>query len=267
MAKPEALTALDQFRIQEAAINADALESEKHYARVIKEQTKIQDQAAAARAKAQAILAGMVSDFERISDELEAEETKRLDLAGVTRQALTDGRITADAFFRTGLTDAEAAAKAQAAATEKLSALRDVARAQGVKVLELEAAELDAAYNVAFAQAAPAAAFRERLAALLKALDTSLASPLGIGGDPGVKTMRDAKLTQLQNAQGKRLTGDGWKDYDLAALKRLRLDPTFPESELGRLEEIIVEARTTGRRVRLMLDPRRKPHVSTIWEE
>ena len=82
---PEAVTALDQFRIQEAAMNVDVAESEKHYDRIIEEQTKIREGATAARAKAQAVLAGMIEDYERIDAELEGEAAKRMDLAGLTK--------------------------------------------------------------------------------------------------------------------------------------------------------------------------------------
>lgn len=263
MKKPE--SALDQFRIQEAKINEDVAESEKYYDRVIREQEKIRDAAKAEREKAAGVLAGLIADFEKIEAELEAEAVTRLDAEGKTKAALNEGRVSASEYFKRGLTAGEVTAKAQASASEKLGNLRDLIRTKAVKVLELEAAELEAEYNIWFARIAPAAAMKERLAGLIKALESSLSSPLGIGGDPGVKAMRDAKLNELNNAQGRRLTGDGWKDFDLQGLKRLRLDPTWPESELPKLEEIISEAKTTGRRVRVMLDPMHKPHVLTMW--
>ena len=105
-----------------------------------------------------------------------------------------------------------------------------------------------------------------RLEALLKALKASLASPLGVGGDPGVKALLDAKRRELQNATGKRLDGDGWKPLDLVGLKRLRLDPCFPEAQLPELEKIIAEVKTTGQTVRLMLELRDgKTGVAVMW--
>lgn len=268
MKKPETVTALDQFRIQEAAINADVLASEKHYDRIIEEQTKIRERASAERAKAQAVLAGMIADFERIDAELEGEATKRMDLAGLTKAALKDGRITAGDYFKGGISDAQVIAKAQADANAKLADLREVTRAQAVRVLELEEAELEADYNIAFAQVAPAAAFRERLAALLKALELSLASPLGVTGG-GFKNALDVKRRELRNATKGYMPGDGtgWLDFaDVAGLKRLRLDPTWPLEALPKLEEIIAEAKTTGRACRLMLDSRdRKDPVRVMW--
>jgi len=257
-------TALDRFKVEEVKIRADVAESEEHYNRVIRDQEKIRDRAKIEREKAAAVLAGMMADFEKIEADQEAEARADLDAAGLTKAALADGRIGMAEYFTKGITDAEAGKRARAEAVAKLADLREVTRAQAVHVLELEAEELEAAYNVAYAMTAPAAAFRERLAALLKALEAALSSPLGVTGG-GAKYARDAAKAKLDAAQGKRLAGDGWQDYDLAGLKRLRLDPTWPEAELPRLEEIISEAKANGRRVRLMLNPSHKPHVSTMW--
>ena len=245
---PEAVTALDQFRIQEAAINADVAESEKHYDRIIEEQTKIREGATAARAKAQAVLAGMIEDYERIDAELEGEAAKRMDLAGLTKQSLADGRITPGVFFKQGLTDAEATAKAQAAASEKLAAMREATRAQAVRVMELELAEAEAEYNIAFAMTAPASAFREKLAALLKALEASLASPLGVTGG-GTRYAYEAKKAELQIATSGRLRGQGtgWIDYDLAGLKRLRLSPLFPWNCCRTSKRLLLNVKRGGR--------------------
>jgi hypothetical protein len=258
-------TTLDLFRIQEVKINEDVAESEKHYNRIILEQEKIRDAAKAKREKAQEVLASMISDFEKVEAELEAEEMKRLDSAGLTKQALQDGRIGAEEYFKQGLTAGEVQAKAQAIAGEKLADLKSTIRTRAVSLLEAEAAELEAEYQIAFARQAPAAAMRERLAGLLIALEASLASPIGIGGDPGVKAKLDAKQRELRNATGKRLDGDGWKAFDLPALKRLRLDPCWPEAQLPELEKIIAEVKTTGRPVSLRLNPNDRDPVGVMW--
>jgi hypothetical protein len=260
-------TALDLFRIQEAKINSDVAESEKHYDRVIREQEGILAKARAEREAAAGVLKGMTADYEKIEAELEAEEARRLDSAGLTKKALQDGRIGAADYFKQGLTAGEVQARAAAVAGEKLADLRNTIRTKAVKLLEAEAAELEAEYNIAFARQAPAAAMRERLAGLLIALEASLASPIGIGGEPAVKALLDAKRMELQNATGKRLTSDGWKPFDLAALKRLRLDPTWPDSTLPEVEKIIGEIKTTGRPVSLRLNPNdRENPVGVMWD-
>ncbi len=261
-------TALDRFRIQEAKINEDVAESEKHYDRVIREQEKILTKAKAEREKAAAVLAGMIADYEKIDAELEAEEARRIDSADLTKQALQDGRIGAADFFKQGLTAGEIQAKAQAVAGEKLADLRSATRAKAVKLLEAEVAELEAEYQLAYARQAPAATMRERLAGLLIALEASLRSPIGVGSTPDVRYQWEAKKRDLRNACVGWLPGDGsgWKDYDLAGLKRLRLDPCWPEAQLPELEKIIAEAKTTGRTCRLMLDPmNRKNPVNIMW--
>lgn len=259
-------TALDRFRIEEAKINEDVAESEKHYSRVIREQEKIRDLAKTEREKAAAVLAGMIGEFEKIDAELEAEELARLDAEGLTKAALNEGRISAAEFYKRGLTAGEVTAKAQAAASEKLTDLRNIIRAKAIKLLELEKQEFQAEWEIWCASTFPAATLRERLAAMLKALEASLSS--GIGGGPLIKTKLDMKVRELRNATKGRIPGDGegWQDYDLAGLKRLRLNPTWPEDQLQKLEEIIAEAKTTGRACRLMLDVRDKRNaVRVIW--
>lgn len=259
-------TALDLFRIEEARINEDVAESEKTYNRIIREQEGILAKAKAEREKAGAVLAGMIADFEKIEAELEGEEARRLDQAGLTKAALNEGRVGAEEYFRKGLTAGEITAKAQAVAGEKLADLRSTIRTRAVSLLEAEVAELTAEYEIAFAKQAPAAALSVRLEALLKALKASLASSIGIGGDPGVKALLDAKRRELRNATGKRLDADGWKAFDLAGLKRLRLDPCWPETQLPELERIISEVKTTGRPVSLRLNPNdRENPVGVMW--
>jgi hypothetical protein len=262
MKNPE--TSLDRFRIEEAKINEDVAESEKHYSRVIREQEKIRDAAKVEREKAAAALALLIADFEKIDAELEAEETRRLDAAGLTKAALNEGRISAAEFFKHGLTAGEITAKAQGAASEKLTDLRNMIRAKAVKLLELEEKEFRAEWEIWCASTFPAATLRERLAALLKALEASLSS--GIGGGPLIKTKLDMKVHELRNATKGRISGDGegWQDFDLAGLKRLRLNPTWPADQLQKLEEIIAEAKTTGRACRLMLDVRDKRNVVRV---
>jgi hypothetical protein len=261
-------TALDRFKVEEEKIRAVVADGEKHYDRVIEEQTKIRDKAKIERLKAAAIVADMTADFEKIEADLEAEEVKRLDASGLTKAALDAGRIGAAEYYKQGLTAGEITTKAAAVASEKLADLKTAIRAKALRLIELEAAELDADYNIAFAMQAPAASFREKLAALLKSLEANLASPWGIGGEPGIKSLRDSKMRELRYAKQGRLPGEGsgWTSCDLAGLKRLRLDPLFPADQLGRLDEIIAEAKATGRGVRLQIDPRdRKNPIGLMW--
>ena len=134
--------------------------------------------------------------------------------------------------------------------------------------MELELAEAEAEYNIAFAMTAPASAFREKLAALLKALEASLASPLGVTGG-GTRYAYEAKKAELQIATSGRLRGQGtgWIDYDLAGLKRLRLSPLFPVELLPDLEAVIVECKTRGKGVRVLLERGidGKLSISTMW--
>ncbi len=259
-------TALDVYRVQEEKIREDVAASEKHYNRIIAEQEKVRDAARVRREKGQEVLAGMTADFERIEAQLEAEETARLEAQDVTKKALDEGRTTAAEYFAKGISEKDAIAKAQAAAQEKLTDLRQTIRAKHRALLEAEAVELEAEYNIAFARTAPASAFRERLVQMLVALEASLRSPIGINSTPDVKARLDAKQRDLRNAQGKRLDSDGWQDYDLAGLKRLRLDPRWPEDRLPDLERIIAQARTNGGGCRLMLDLRGgKCSVAVMW--
>jgi hypothetical protein len=261
-------TPLDRFRIEEAKINEDVAESEKSYNRIIREQEGILAKAKAVREAAAGVLKGMIADYEKIDMELEAKEMKRLEAEGLTKAALNDGQISAEKYFNEGLTAGEITAKAQAITTEKLVDLRSAVRAKAVKLLEAEAAELEAEYQIFCAERAPAATMRTRLAGLLKALEASLNSSLGIGGEPAVGAIRYAKLRELRNATKGYLPGDGdgWKDYDLAGLKRLRLDPCWPVEQIPELEKIIAEVKMTGRSCRLMLDSMdRKNPVNVMW--
>ncbi|MGB9005912.1 MAG: hypothetical protein WCB96_09330 [Candidatus Aminicenantales bacterium] len=261
-------TTMDLFRIQEAKINEDVAEAEKYYDRVIVEQEKLLTKTRVEREKAAAILASMIADYEKIDAELEAEEMKRLDSADLTKQALVDGRIGAAEYFVKGLTAAEIQVKLQAVAGEKLADLRSAVRAKAIKLLEAEAAELEAEHQIAFARQAPAATMRERLAGLLIALESSLRSPIGVCSLPDVGSRWEAKKRDLRNARVGWLPGygSGWKDYDLAGLKRLRLDPCWPEDQLSELEKIIAEAKITGRTCRVMLDyTNPKNPVNVMW--
>ncbi len=267
MPKPEELmTPFERFKIEEERIREEARESEARCNKIIREKEKVRDAVAAGRAKAQAILDGMIKTYERVDAELEGEAAKRMDLAGLTKESVADGRITADAYFRGGLTDAEATAKAQAEASAKLADLRDVARGQAVKVLELEFEEADAEYQIDHARTYPAIAFRERLASLLKAVETYG----GMGGGLSSLDKRNRAEADLRIATKGRIPGmdgRGWITYDLTSLKRLRLDPLWPIDQLPRLEEIIAEAATTGRSVRLMIDSRdQKKPIGVMWE-
>lgn len=266
--KTEDMTAMERFRAEETTIRRDVLESEKYYSKIIREQEKKREAVGAELEKARSILLGMQADFLRLEDEAEAEARERLDAEGKTKTALHEGRVTADEYFRNGLTAAEEKTAAYSAAAEKLADLRDMARAQAVRVLELEAEKAEAEYNIAYAKTAPAAAFREKLKALLEALEKSLSSPLGVSA-PGGKCERDAAAQRLQIAKHGPMSGEGtgWKDYDVDGLRRLKLDPTFPVPYLPRLEALLAEAKGNGRGVRLMLDPReRGPEaVKVMW--
>jgi hypothetical protein len=264
MKNPE--TVLDKFRIQEADINRDVAMAEKHWNDVLSKQEKIQAEAKAAADKERLVLERMTADFEKIEAELEAEERARLDAAGLTKAALDRGEITPAEYFKQGLTAGEITSKVQAAAAEKLEHLKSAIRAKAVKVLELEEQELRAEWECWCASTFPAATMAERLKGLLKALEASLSS--GIGGGPGVKTRLDMKTRELRNATKGHIAGDGegWRDFDLTGLKRLRLNPTWPADQLPKLEEIIAEAKTTGRACRLMLDFRQsKNPVNVMW--
>ena len=261
-------TALTPFRIEEAKINEAVAEAETHCERVIREQEKIRDVKKAEREKAAGVLARMKADFEKIEGDLEGEERARLDAADLTKAALNEGRISAAAYFKQGLTAEEITAKAAKASAEKLVDLRDAIRTQATRVIELEAAEAEADFEVSFARTYPAVTMRERLAALLKALEASLNSPIGLGGTLAAKNTSDAKKRELRYAKDGRLPGEGSsiRIYDLAGLKRLRFDPLFPAAELGRLDQIILEAKTTGRTCGLSIDPRdRKNPIVLIW--
>jgi hypothetical protein len=265
MRKPEELTRFDLFKIEEEKIRATAAESEKRCDAVIREKEKVRDAIKPGLAKAQNIVNGMIADFEKIEADLEGEELKRLDAQDLTKAAMTEGRITAEEYFRNGLTSGDATARAHAAAAAKLADLRDAIREKNKAILKLELELADAEYNIDFARTYPAVAFREKLAALLKAVDNNV----GKGGELASKYARDRKAADLRIATEGRIPGidgGGWNDYDLQGLRRLRFDPTFEADQLPRLDEIIAEAKATGRGVRLMIDPRdRKNPVNVMW--
>jgi hypothetical protein len=266
MRKPEELTPLQRFQVEEEKIRADTATAQKHYDDLVRRQEKILSAARTEREKVAASLAADVADFERIEAGLEAVERERLDARGMTRKALDEGKISGAEFYKQGLTEGEVTTKARAVAAEKLTAMRDAIRAKGVKLLEFEVKEADAAFEADFGRVYPAMAMLERLKALVKNLEGDLSSPIGMGGMVSSQSARDEKRRRLNNATGKRLYSDGWEGYDLAGLKRLRLDPCFPAEQLPRLEGIITEAAETGRSCRLMLDPRDKRNpINLMW--
>jgi hypothetical protein len=246
---------LTPFREEEAKINETVAGAEEHCERVIREQGKVHAAKKAEREKGQAIVAGLIAEYETLESRLEGEELKRLDGQGVTKQLLSDGTITGTEYFQKGITDKEAAAKAQAAASARLADFRNAVREKAKKVLELEDAEASAAYDVAFSESYPAVTMQGRLKALVASLDASLNSPIGLGGTLASQSFHNAKHEQLQIATRGHMpgSGTGWIDYDLDGLKRLRFVPTFPVDLLPELEEIIGKAKATGGGVRLQV--------------
>jgi hypothetical protein len=260
---------LTPFRIEEAKINEVVAESEKYSERVIREQEKVRDTKKAEREKGQAIVEGMITEFETLESRLEGEELKRLDAQGLTKKLLGDGQISGAEYFQKGITDKEAMKRAQADASEKLADLRNAVREKAFKVLEIEDAEAAAAFEIAFASSYPAVTMRERLKSLVASLEASLNSPIGLGGMLASQSISHAKHEKLQIATRGYMngTGSGWIDYDLAGLKKLRFNPCFPVDQLPELEKIIAEAKTTGRGVRLQVTRCDGKNVlSLMWE-
>jgi len=264
--KNEPTTPLDRFRIEEEKINETTNESEKYYKQVIVDQTKILDQVKALREKEQGILDKMIQDFEKVEAEAEGEERSKIEGQRLTRKDMEEGRLSLEQYYRMGKTEADIQKAVNENVERKLTDLKSAIRKKGVQLLELEVKELQAEWEIWCASTFPAASMAERLKALLKALEASLSS--GIGNGPAVKTMLDKKARELRDATRGPMPGDGtgWMDLDLAGLKRLRLNPTWPEAQLPALEKIITEAKTTERTCRVLLDVRDKKNpVGVMW--
>lgn len=239
MQKPETMSIFERFEVEDARIRRETEGFEKETKRRRGEWEDKVAEIKGRRIRAAAERDKLTAEYERIEAEVLAGDRQRVEAKAVKKEDVKAGRASLQELLDHGQTEVAIAVEVRKAADEKLADLMQVVRAKALEVLRLEVEEAEAERNLLYFCSAGPQTMLERMKAQVKALEGVLTANLS--GYMPMWTDLDTKRQALARAEGKAVKNERWQEVDLAAVKRLRLDPGIPEGELPTLLKIIAE--------------------------
>lgn len=235
----EKKTLFEIFENENERIQRDAKTADAEARTKIRGVEKHLEQVSAKREKAAAIFEDMRARFERLEEEVQAEESSRIVAASAKKADVLSGKITNDEYYREEKTMEKANYEARAETRKKLDDLLRTVRAKGLEVLELDVEVATCEQELSHLRTFPTSFMLERMRAQLKALEQTIIA--NSNGVMPIWTELSNKKEALRRANGKSIQNHSWDLMEISDVKRLRFDAGIPESEIPRLNDIIAE--------------------------
>ena len=208
-------------------------------AKIRTEERKLSD-ARAQLEKERGIRARLMADYGRVESELQTAATAEIEAKAVTAEKVKRGEVSVDEYLKGGMNQAAIRKQAADETRAKLAGLAKILREKSARIYELETAEAEAVYILAYLTYASPHLRLEKLKQGLQGFERSLnplAESLMAAGNS-----RNSAENNLLHAQGKHVFNILWDSISVLEIKDLLFDARIPENLLPQIEEFLSTA-------------------------
>lgn len=234
-------TVLETFNETFKANAVEVANLEKQMAARVKDAERTLERTRAELTRERGLFDKLKAEYASLEAGIEGRVRVGLDATEATRAKVEAGEITLDAFLKTGLNEKQLREKARAEAAEALAAGLKLIRAKRARIYELELAEADAVYSIAYATSAAPQLRAEKMKVEAEAFTRAL-NPIY---EARYAAARDREKAEVNNRAAQPKGGVDniqWENIGLEEIKALMFDPRIKDEWLPSLETFIAGA-------------------------